>query len=64
MALSKPNKHLTYDEHHFEGYWVRLMALIRQNDDADEVLDELVPSPVATIVALPDGQLKAGGFIV
>lgn len=51
MSLSKPNKHLTYDEHHFEGYWVRLTALIRQNDAADE----LVPSPVA----LPDGQLKA-----
>ena len=59
MALSKPNKHLTYDEQHFDGYWVRLMALIRQNDDADEVLDSLVPSPGLAIANLPTGQLKA-----
>ena len=44
MSLIKPNKHLEYDEHHFEGYWVRLMALVRQNDAADEILDQMVIS--------------------
>ena len=38
MSLTKPNKHLAYNEQNFEGYWVRLMALIRQDDAADEVL--------------------------
>ena len=59
MSLIKPNKHLEYDEHHFEGYWVRLMALVRQNEAADEILDQMVISPVIIIANLPNGQLKA-----
>ena len=50
---------MEYDEHHFEGYWVRLMALVRQNEAADEILDQMVISPVNIIANLPNGQLKA-----
>jgi hypothetical protein len=54
MSLSKPNKHLQYDEEHFEGFWVRLMALIRHNDDADELIDGYLELPLRKLADLED----------
>ena len=60
MALSRPNKHLYLDEAHFEGYWVRLQALLRHNEDADEVLDGLLQFPLEKIVGnTGDDTLRA-----
>ena len=54
MSLAKPNKHLAYSEDHFEGYWARLTALIRHNDEADYILDELLTSPLLSLTILDD----------
>lgn len=59
MALSKPNKHLYLDEAHFEGYWVRLQALLRHNEDADEILDGIQEFPLKQIFKPTNGELKA-----
>ena len=49
-ALSRPNKYLRYDEDHFQGYWVQLTTLIRSNEDADELLDGLLLSPLLALL--------------
>ena len=54
MSLAKPNKHLAYSGDHFEGYWARLTALIRHNDEADYILDELLTSPLLSLTILDD----------
>ena len=60
MSLSAPSKHLRYSETDFTGYWVQLNALIRHNDHADRVLDQILVNPLNTLCNLPeDSQLKA-----
>ena len=49
-ALSRPSKYLRYDEDHFQGYWVQLTTLIRINEDADELLDGLLLSPLLALL--------------
>ena len=60
MSLSAPSKHLRYSETDFTGYWVQLNALIRHNDHADRVLDQILVNPLNTLCNLADdSQLKA-----
>ena len=59
MSLSAPSKHLRYSEADFTGYWVQLNALIRHNDHADKVLDQLLVNPLNTLLTLDeDSELE------
>ena len=49
MALKAPSKHLRYSETDFAGYWVQLHAVIRHNDNADQVLDGLLTNPLLVL---------------
>ena len=49
-ALSRPSKYLRYSEDHLQGYWVQLTTLIRSNEDADELLDGLLISPLLALL--------------
>ena len=48
-ALLKPDKKLRFNEKHFQGYWVQLNTLIRHNDEADQILDELLLHPMLSL---------------
>ena len=50
-GLLKPDKKLRFNEKHFQGYWVQLNTLIRRNDEADQILDGLLPHPMSTLRA-------------
>jgi len=44
--LANKAKYLRYSEDHYEDYLVQLTSHIRSNDDADLLLDGLLPNPV------------------
>ena len=50
--LLKPEKRLRFSEKHFQGYWVQLNTLIRQNENADEVLDGILLNPMLRIIEI------------
>ena len=44
--ISRPSKYLKHSDEHFQGYWIQLQSLIRQNSAADELLDGLLENPL------------------
>ena len=50
--LLRPEKRLHFSEKHFQGYWVQLNTLIRQNEHADEVLDGILTNPMLSIIEI------------
>ena len=52
MLHKMPSKHLVYSEANFAGYWVQLNALIRHNDQADQILDGLLTNPLKQLQLL------------
>ena len=58
--LLKPDKRLHFSEKHFQGYWMQLNTLIRQNDNADQVLDGILQNPMLLILEIRSpGQVPA-----
>ena len=52
--ITKPKKYLEHSDDHFQGYWVQLQSLIRQNDAADEMLDGLLVNPLEILIKAVD----------
>ena len=48
--LLTSNKYLRHSDEHFQGYWVQLQSLLRQNEDADELLDGSLRNPLEDLI--------------
>ena len=55
-TIAQPEK-LRYSEEHFQGYWIQLQSAIRRDEDADELLDGLIPNPFYEIIDSIDNEL-------
>ena len=53
---TRPDKYLKYDDKNYVGYFQQLTTIIRSDSHADDLLDELLGTPLCGITT----QLKEG----